>query len=76
MKQIYLEYLQQTTLQENTLSRSIVWFKCNPVLNNTLLLPSYTGPIIPVDWPYIPLIVEYSKSVNRLVYVCADRSLI
>ena len=76
MKQIYFEYLQQTSLQENILSRSVVWFKCNPVLNNTLLLPSYIGPIIPVDWPYIPLIVEYSKSVNRLVYVCVDCLLI
>lgn len=32
----------------------------------SLLLPTGSGPLLPVDWPLLPIVMEYNKTTGRL----------
>ncbi|XP_030415389.1 RNA polymerase II-associated protein 1 isoform X4 [Gopherus evgoodei] len=54
-------YLSQFVHLEPALTRSQVAYQGRTYLVQSLLLPEVKGPILPSDWPFLPLIGLYNK---------------
>uniref|UniRef100_A0A452IQJ6 Uncharacterized protein n=1 Tax=Gopherus agassizii TaxID=38772 RepID=A0A452IQJ6_9SAUR len=54
-------YLSQFVHLEPALTRSQVAYQGRTYLVQSLLLPEVKGPILPSDWPFLPLISLYNK---------------
>ena len=39
----------------------------HPLATGALQLPPHSGPLLPLDWPLFPIIMEYNRPVKRCV---------